>query len=370
MLRRLQILITAVFAVFILRRPLGPKRWFALIVLTVGVTVVSLPSASSATSRSPIDSLLLHGMADHFFPRSKHELGQAASPDALAAPAAHLARRSATYEGIADDVPPPEPGMNYSLGLTCVLTAASASAIAGVYFEKILRNDGSASGGGGGVSLWIRNVQLGVYSVVAALIGGVFWQDGAGIREHGFFAGYNSVVWIAILLQSLGGLIGTLVIRDAGNIVKNFATSISIIISFLVSVWLFKFQVTATVRPPNTPLFWLLFSLPKPCPGFADLSAQFLIGMFLVLLSTYLYNIADRGTHRPPPLHFASFEKPTIEGIFTPRSGTPRSHTPDGGSGRFNGDMLDAKGLRMTSSRPTSPVLTRQASRGNVRRDS
>ena len=78
------------------------------------------------------------------------------------------------------------------------------------------------------------------------------WNDGAGIVEHGFFDGYNTIVWVTILLQAAGGLIASLVIRDADNIIKNFATSISIIISFFVSVWVFEFTVTFTVRATIT----------------------------------------------------------------------------------------------------------------------
>ena len=168
-----------------------------------------------------------------------HELGQVPSYDV--APDVHLTKRSATYEGIDADMPAPDLAMNYSVGVTSVLVAAAVSGLTGVFFEKILKESPSQA------SVWIRNVQLSFYSLVVAFVGGVMWQDGDGIREHGFFEGYNWVVWSTILLQAAGGMIGSLVIRDADNIVKNFATSISIVISFLVSVWMFEFTVTATV---------------------------------------------------------------------------------------------------------------------------
>lgn len=172
-----------------------------------------------------------------------HELGQDTSE--LTANA-HLSRRSATYEGIDDDLAAVEPIMNYSLGLAAVLVAAAVSGLTGVYFEKLLKESPTQA------TLWIRNIQLSFYSAISALIGGVFWQDGSGIREHGFFEGYNWIVWTAIVLQASGGLIGSLVIRDAGNIVKNFAMSISIVVSFVVSVFLFDFPVTLTVRHLTT----------------------------------------------------------------------------------------------------------------------
>lgn len=209
----------------------------SLCVLTLGVSVVSLPS-----SETSVDALLLHGIPDHYFPRSKHELGQAAD---LMTPESHLTRRSATYEGIANDLPPPDPLMNYSVGATAAVVAAVVSGLAGVYFEKLLKESPSQT------SVWIRNIQLSFYSIIAAMLGGVIWQDGSGIREHGFFEGYNWIVWAAIGLQAAGGLIASIVIRDADNIVKNFATSISIVISFIVSVWVFECTVTVTVGPSS-----------------------------------------------------------------------------------------------------------------------
>lgn len=225
---------------FLLNRPLGLRRWLSLVMLTFGVSIVSLPYGDGNGS----GSLFLHGVADHFFPRSLHELGHDVANVAPATP--HLTRRSATYEGILEeeDLVTPDALMNYTVGLTSVLAAAAISGLTGVYFEKLLKESPTQA------SVWIRNLQLSMYSSIAAFLGGVCWQDGAGIREHGFFEGYNSVVWAAIGLQAAGGLVGSLVIRDADNIVKNFAMSISIVISFVLSVWLFDFPVTLTVSPP------------------------------------------------------------------------------------------------------------------------
>ncbi|KAH7323050.1 putative UDP-galactose transporter [Stachybotrys elegans] len=317
-LYQLKILITAVFSVLLLRRPLNMRRWVSLVILTLGVCIVSLPSSDAVDK-----SVFYHEMTDHFFPRSYHEIGQASTPDIEPEP--HLERRSATYEGIDDDLPPVDPMMNYSVGVTSVLVAAAVSGLAGVYFEKILKESPFQA------SVWIRNVQLSFYSIIAALIGGVIWQDGSEIQEHGFFEGYNWVVWTVVVLQAFGGLIASIVIRDVGNIVKNFATSISIIVSFIISMWMFEFDVTIT----------------------------FLIGTSFVMLATYLYSNSDRGIHRPPPIRIASFEKPLVEKPHTPRL-APK-HMPD--RGRLTLDPFDVKGLGISSSRPNSPMLPRQPSR-------
>jgi len=56
----------------------------------------------------------------------------------------------------------------------------------------------------------------------------------------GFFFGYNTIVWINIIIQAAGGLLVALVIKYADNILKGFATSIAIIVSCLASAYLFN----------------------------------------------------------------------------------------------------------------------------------
>ncbi|KAG6010216.1 hypothetical protein E4U21_007693 [Claviceps maximensis] len=321
-LYQVKILATAVFSVLLLRRQLGFKGWMSLIMLTLGVCIVSLPASPEKSA----NTVLLHGVPDHYFPRSKHELGQTVTGAAVPEPALHLSKRSATYEGIANDQPPADPIMVYSAGVSAVLISAIVSGLAGVYFEKMLKESATNA------SVWMRNVQLSFYSLIAAFLGGCMYQDGAGIREHGFFEGYNAVVWAAILLQAAGGMLASLVIRDADNIVKNFAMSISIVISFIFSMWIFDFTVHLT----------------------------FLLGTSLVLLATYIYSVPERKLHRPSPVRIVSFEKPTIEQTITP---TQLSRPSD--LRRLNMDF-DGRNFGKSSSRPGSPMLPRSSSRSYI----
>jgi UDP-sugar transporter A1/2/3 len=234
--------------ILLLGRTLGVRRWLSLVVLTAGVSIVSLPSSNAKEA-----TLDIHDFSDHFFPRSVHELGQFAGGVADAAReltkrgvvglANELTRRSATYEGIADDLDG-APKMNYSIGLTAVLVAAVVSGLTGVYFEKLLKDSTTPA------SVWTRNIQLSFYSLFPALFFGVVMNDGDEIAKHGFFDGYNAVVWTAIVFQAIGGVLASLCINYADNIAKNFATSLSIVVSFLFSVVFFNFHVNFSVRPP------------------------------------------------------------------------------------------------------------------------
>jgi UDP-sugar transporter A1/2/3 len=233
-----------------LHRALSKQKWFSLILLTIGVAVVQLPTPGDTPSfAETVDT-----QAKFPFPRSFHELGQVANgavnvaaeltKRGLSEIASGLSKRSATYEGINEDLGLVKPTMNYSLGCTAVLIAAVISGLTGVYFEKVLKEPTAH------VTVWTRNVQLSFYSLFPALFIGIIYMDGEEISKNGFFDGYNAVVWTAIGFQALGGVLVAMCINYADNIAKNFATSISIIISFLFSVWFFDFQVTFTVSSP------------------------------------------------------------------------------------------------------------------------
>ncbi len=226
----------------LLKKSLSPRRWIALILLTVGVIIVQLPARGpkgSADSFFDLDSRF-------YFPRSFHEMSEGAAGVAaeLTKRVVGLIRRSATYEGIEDDLDAMKPVMNYSLGLAAVCIASLVSGLTGVYFEKVLKESTTHA------SVWTRNVQLSFYSLFPSLLFGVVLKDGPEIAKSGFFVGYNTVVWTLVLFQAVGGVLVSLVIAYGDNIVKNFATSISIIVSFLFSVWYFQFKVTFSVRPP------------------------------------------------------------------------------------------------------------------------
>ncbi|RFU28853.1 hypothetical protein B7463_g7496, partial [Scytalidium lignicola] len=327
-LYQLKILTTALFSVTMLGRALSSKRWIALVILTMGVTIVQLPNGDGSASAG-IEEI----QSQFYFPRSFHELGQLSNGAVEVAReltkrgfdglGEGLTKRSATYEGIQEDMGLVKPIMNYSIGLSSVLVSAVISGLTGVYFEKVLKESTHH------VTVWIRNVQLSFYSLFPALIFGVILKDGEEISQNGFFDGYNAVVWTAIVFQAFGGVLVAMCINYADNIAKNFATSISIIVSFIFSVWFFEFPITL----------------------------NFVIGTAMVIFATYLYSGPDRKRSRPPPINIASYEKTTIDNGYTPRLDVPKPQdhlVPE--------PLESLKSAGLSTSRPSSPL--RHHSRG------
>ncbi|MCJ1432953.1 hypothetical protein MMC27_002311 [Xylographa pallens] len=298
---QLKVFPIAIFSVLLLKRTLSGRKWIALGLLMLGVAIVQIPAASS-TSLNP----LKEAHTRLYFPRTAdglRNLGSAATRP--------IYKRSATYEGIEEDMLLEHPNANTPLGLAAAIAACTVSALASVYFEKILKESHTPT------SVWVRNVQLSFYSLFPAFFIGVIFVDGESISKSGFFIGYNWVVWMTVACQALGGILVALCVHYANNIAKSFATSISILISLCVSVLLFDFTLTP----------------------------HFLIGVLLVMYSTYLYNSHDQ-SRRPPPIQIHDFEKTTIDS----ESARQREFT-------LTIPTTPLKNEGLSSSRPSSPLV-------------
>jgi UDP-sugar transporter A1/2/3 len=199
---QLKILTTALFSAILLQRKFSPQKWLSLVILTVGVAIVQISGSGDV----------------------------------------HTNKENSAQ--------------NRMIGLGAVLCAACTSGFSGVYFEKILK--------GSRTSLWIRNVQMGLPSTIIAYLT-IYGKDAVAVREHGFFGGYTNLVWTVVTVQAVGGLIVAVVVRYADNVLKVFATSFSIIVSCVISAFLFDFHP----------------------------SLSFLVGTSLVVVATVMYSAPE-----------------------------------------------------------------------------
>jgi UDP-sugar transporter A1/2/3 len=168
-----KIITTAMFAVWILQKKLTIEKWTALGCLTLGIALVNVS-------------------LDHSEKESKSVAGQLG-------------------------------------GLIAIAIATVLSGLAGIWFEKVLK--------GSQQSVILRNIQLSLFSCMTGILMGLNPTNRDFISKNGFFYGYNALTWLAVLLQALGGLIVAYVVKYADNILKGFATSISIIMTSVISVF-------------------------------------------------------------------------------------------------------------------------------------
>jgi len=230
---QLKILTTAFFSVILLRKDIKLMQWVALVILMFGIVFVQFPSASKDDGSG--------GSA----PMTTHRL----------------------------------------IGLVAVLTASLSSGFAGVFYEKLLKE-------GSQPSVIIRNIQLGIFSVIFGAVG-VFVNDLNKVKERGFFDGYSPVVWVVIFLQAFGGLVVAAVIKYADNILKGFATSVSIILSCLFSYVVFN-----------------------------DLQLQpsFILGTAMVIGATFIYGMQSISPSNTPAAADSKFSNKASAERSSPRS--------------------------------------------------
>ncbi|KAF8350637.1 nucleotide-sugar transporter-domain-containing protein [Amanita rubescens] len=259
---QMKILTTAGFSVLLLRRKLFPSQWLALFFLAIGVGVVQLQATTSrkiipATSSSPLEESF---------------------------------------------------AMNGLKGFAAVALACFTSGLAGVYFEMVLKNSQA--------DLWVRNVQLSLFSLLPAMAPVLI----SHAQNAGSGLDATASDWFSTLFRNFGpwaylvDFVTAMVIKYSDNILKGFATSLSIVLSFLASIALFDFTLTAT----------------------------FIIGSTTVLGATWLYNQPPKRTvsnltialsaKDPTGWHVplsASRNEKVKDDPFSPRSATPAPTKPD-----------------------------------------
>jgi UDP-sugar transporter A1/2/3 len=210
---QMKILSTAVFSVMLLGKRVARLQWLSLGLLMLGVALVQLQTTTTTTGSS----------SSHANPQ-RHGHGQ-----------------------------------NPLIGLSAVMAACLLSGFAGCYFERVLKTTDT--------SMWIRNIQLAISGLLFSLLV-MLAQDGRTVIEYGMLRGYNILTWSVLINQALGGLFVALVVKYADNILKGFATSISIVLSGTISYFVFEFE-------PNY---------------------QFMLGTTVVIAATVLYAKANGGT--------------------------------------------------------------------------
>ncbi|KAJ9098051.1 hypothetical protein QFC19_006486 [Naganishia cerealis] len=244
---QMKILTTAFFSVLLLGKRLSTAKWMSLLLLAIGVGIVQIQSTGQS---APSGSLSTASAIKDYVEHAEHKALRSEMP-LPGIPPLTTATTITTHHHHAE--------MNPFKGFMAVTAACMTSGLAGVYFEMVLK--------GSKADLWTRNIQLSFFSLIPALLPVLInGSSGTGSGLIGVliepFRKFSLWAWATVLTQVFGGLITALVIKYSDNILKGFATSLSIILSFLASVGLFNYPITPA----------------------------FVIGSMVVLCATWMYN--------------------------------------------------------------------------------
>ena len=198
---QLKILTTALFSVVLLQKQISLMQWISCFLLAIGVTLTQVSNVSTKVSTQTVASSATEGSA---FDWNQLLL---------------------QYDAF--------------LGIFAVVCASITSGFSSVYFEKILKNSKTTS-------IWIRNLQMGIFSIFFAYFAMIFSDDWKQLMNEKatIYYGYNQIVILMIILQALGGLVVAIVMKYTDNIIKGFAASSSIGLSWLISALFFNYQTT------------------------------------------------------------------------------------------------------------------------------
>jgi len=152
---------------------------------------------------------------------------------------------------------------NAVAGFGAALGACFASGFGGVYMEMVLKRSPK--------SIWLRNVQLSIFGATSAVLG-IMTKDSQAVLSGGLTQGYTAYVWLMAFTVASGGLLVAAVLKYADNILRQFSTAISVILTACLSSFVLQ-EIT--------------------------LDAKFGVGTCLTICATFLYS-GSLDTFLPP----------------------------------------------------------------------
>ncbi|XBI11483.1 CMP-sialic acid transporter 1 [Aegilops tauschii subsp. strangulata] len=183
-LGNLKIVTTGILFRLVLKRKLSNLQWMAIILLAVGTTTSQVKGCGDA----PCDSVF-----------------------------------SAPFQG-------------YMLGIL----SACLSALAGVYTEYLMKKNSD--------SLYWQNVQLYTFGVIFNMGWLVYGDFKAGFEMgpwwQRLFNGYSITTWIVVFNLGSTGLLVSWLMKYSDNIVKVYSTSMAMLLTMVLSVYLFNVRAT------------------------------------------------------------------------------------------------------------------------------
>ncbi|KAL5198951.1 hypothetical protein ABZP36_002463 [Zizania latifolia] len=121
-------------------------------------------------------------------------------------------------------------------GWMMAIVMALLSGFAGVYTEAIIKKRPSRN-------INVQNFWLYIFGMLFNLVA-ICVQDFDAVMNKGFFHGYSFITILMILNHALSGIAVSMVMKYADNIVKVYSTSVAMLLTAVVSVFLFGFHLS------------------------------------------------------------------------------------------------------------------------------
>ena len=244
---QLKIVMSLIASRLLLKKKASAMRWASTFLLTFGVILVQL------SLNQPDDSAAAPAPAAAAAANDEGEGEGGASGGGSGGGGSRSSASNGAGSSSGDNE---EPKKNRMFGLAGVLLACVCSGLAGAIMELLLKNTP--------LPLAERNLQVATISLILASIH-MFNHDSEALRRAGFFQGYTPGVWAMVSLDSVGGILVSMLLKYTTAMLKNFAAPIGIILNCLLS----RYALNNSSFQPNK---------------------RFLLGTTLVLLALGLFS--------------------------------------------------------------------------------
>ncbi|CAH7689362.1 nucleotide-sugar transporter, partial [Phakopsora pachyrhizi] len=193
-----KVLTTALFSFLICGRRINLIQSISLVTLTIGISLVKIFDNNRPSDLNPVD----------------RSVGSQLDAEEVLSGIDHTSRSFLT--------------------LISILISSTCSGLAGTLFERFLKanrydSKDSNSGSDGGVSIWVRNLQLSLPTLMINYSILKYTRENKH-PEKNLSTDHNSNERIILIIyNSLGGILVSMIVDRFDSTVKTFATSLSII---------------------------------------------------------------------------------------------------------------------------------------------
>lgn len=208
---QLKILTTALSSRLFLNSVISYAKWRALVLLVLGCLLV----ASSSFLNSKFDA------------SSSSSSSTSSSPSSFA---------QSSHDSSSTSTESSSNSLYIFYGYLAVIIEVCLSGFASTYFEKVIKNQmNSSDSSSKPVSIWERNFQLSIYSIITYVLYYFlpFSKDNNSFKQD--LANFNYIIFLVSFLGALGGLLVAATLKYADSILKTLAASGAIVLNTYLS---------------------------------------------------------------------------------------------------------------------------------------
>jgi len=235
MLSNLKIFSTAILYYFIMGKSLNKKKWFALSLLFVAGIFYSIANLKSIKNyyitldENDLNSIVNNRRANLVKEYSNLQDMKLISSTPSSSVSSKFRIRDQIYIT--------------EIGLILMIIYSLISGLSGCLNEKLLKLNFSDS-------IYVQNIYLYLYGCLfnfLAHICEIYFNEVPGLSKKYYFedflSGFNGLTWIIVFTQVFNGLTMSIVMKYQNNITRLFVISSSLVVTVLMSVFLFSLKL-------------------------------------------------------------------------------------------------------------------------------